>query len=106
MFHSFVINKEGERIHSFIQQIFIECLPFARRCLSDRTVEVDKPGKTDSKQTTDEIYVLLDNVSTMEKNKEEREVRRGRRGDGGGGVSNRILREDFEGKATFKRSSK
>lgn len=83
-----MVNKEGERIHSFVQQIFIECLPSAGRCLSDRTVEVDKPGKTDSKQTTNEIYVLLDNVSTMEKNKEEREVRRGRRGYkgvGGGG---------------------
>ena len=100
-----MINKEGERIHSFIQQIFIECLPFARRCLSDRTVEVDKPGETDGKRTTDEIYVLLDNVSTMEKSKEEREVRRGRRGDGGC-VSNRILREDCEGKATFERSPK
>ena len=55
------LNKEGDRIHSFIQQIFIECLLFARRCLSDRTVEVNKPGKTGSKQTIDEIYILSDN---------------------------------------------
>ena len=51
--------------------------------MSDRAVEVDKPGETDGKRTTDEIYVLLDNVSTMEKSKEEREVRRVRGVDGG-----------------------